>query len=263
MYPYEYVTLRQHEDNYWWYTGLRKLTSCLLQRYTKLTAGSKVLDIGCGTGGNLECLAQRFHGAELYGIDLHPSAISMTRMRGSKQVFLASANELPFTEENFDAAMSLDVFYTQEVDDRKALSETNRILKMGGVLIINLPAFEFLRGEHDLAVHTRHRYTAGELREKLLSAGFTVRRLSYWNSTLFPIVYAARKLRFRNQIPEVPRSDLKPLPKFMNEVLKGVLTLERRALLRWFDLPFGSSIFAVAQKTSCSLTWPGTSQKGL
>ena len=244
----EYFTLRGFEDDYWWYANLRRLTLAMLEKYSRATQHSKMLDIGCGTGGNLDSLKRRFQGVELFGIDIQPLAVSMTRQRGHENVFQASANKLPFRDETFDAAVSLDVFCTREVDEIKAFRESYRVLKRDGTLVVNLPAFEFLRGRHDLAVHTKRRWTAGELSEGLAAAGFSVRRLTYWNLFSFPAVFVKRRFGSLLPVSESRRSDLRPLPMWINQALRGVAGFERMALSR-FDLPFGTSIFAVAQKT--------------
>ena len=243
----EYATLSRFEDSYWWHSNLRQLTLSMIRMYARLGAGAKILDIGCGTGGTLAFLKGKLPGARLYGIDNHPLAISMTRMRLQEGLCQSSANALPFPDAVFDAVISLDVFYVREVNDMQALRESYRVLKEGGILVINLPAFEFLRGQHDLAVHTRHRYTAKELEQKLSSAGFAIRRLSYWNAFLLPMVFARRRLRRRRVAPEIPKSDLVVLPPIVNELLKGLLRIER-AMLSRVDLPLGSSVLAVAQK---------------
>ena len=248
MYPHEYATLSRLEDDYWWYVGLKRLVLALVRKYANLNPVSTVLDIGCGTGGTLSFFEKQEPGPQFYGMDLNPLAIDLAKKRCRGKLVRGSANELPFPGALFDLAISLDVFYIQGIDDQKALLETYRVLKPGGSFVLNLPAWECLRGEHDLAVHTRHRYRAPELREKLKRAGFQIRRLTYWNAFLFPLVYAARRiLRAAKPRSKTPTSDLKPLPAFLNETLKGMLWLEKSMAVR-VDLPFGSSVLAVAEK---------------
>jgi SAM-dependent methyltransferase len=229
----------------------------MVSRYARVDPLAKVLDAGCGTGGNLVFFGGRLPQARLYGVDVHPLAVSLTQMRCPDRVLRASVNALPFRDLVFDVVVSLDVFSARGVDDLEALHESYRVLKVGGVLAVNLPAFEFLRGEHDLAVHTRHRYTAKEIRKKLVTAGFVVRRLTHWNLFLFPVILARRFLSRWGRIPPSPRSDLRPLPSFLNGALKDLVLLEK-TVIAWIDLPFGSSVFAVAQKETGSL---GSSQR--
>jgi len=212
----------------------------------KTEPAPEILDVGCGTGSNLDNLRLALPQARLHGVDLHPLAVSLARSRGVGTICRASANALPYPDKAFHAVLALDVFYAIEVDERRALRECHRVLKDGGILFVNLPAFEFLRGAHDAAVHTRQRYTARELGEKLASAGYEVLRLTYWNALLFPLVFAWRRMQWRHR-GEAPRSDLIPLPGAANGLLKLVLRLER-SVFSGVNLPFGSSVFAVARK---------------
>lgn len=218
----------------------------MARQYLRAGTAPQILDLGCGSGGNLALLDRELPQARLYGADLHPLAVSLARARGAGAICRASANALPYCDAAFDAVLALDVFYALEVDEGKAFRESRRVLKEGGILLVNLPAFEFLRGPHDAAVHTRHRYTARELKAKLVSAGYEVLRLTYWNTLLFPLVLAWRRMPRR---PGALRSDLVPLPGAVNGLLKFVLRLER-SVFSGFDLPFGSSVFAVARKVA-------------
>ena len=233
----EYQALRALEDQYWWHAGLRQLTLSHLH----LGQAPAILDLGCGTGGNLALLRRELPQARLHGADLHPLAIALARDRHAGALCRTSANALPYRDEYFDAVLALDVFYALEVDEAAALRESRRVLKPGGLLLVNLPAFEALRGAHDEAVHTRERYTAPELRAKLAAAGFEVERLTCWNTLLLPLLYAWRKLSPRQG------SDLAPLHPALNGLLKTALRIER-LLFAAVDLPVGSSLFAVARR---------------
>ena len=75
-----------------------------------------------------------------------------------------------------------------------ALAELRRVLRPGGRLVINMPAYMWLASAHDRQVHNARRYTAGQLRSMLLAAGFHRLRVGYWNSLLLPLMIAQRKL---------------------------------------------------------------------
>jgi hypothetical protein len=133
------------------------------------------------------------------------------------------------------------------VDDSLALRETFRVLRAGGRLILNVAAFDFLKGAHDCAVDVNRRYTRRQLRELLADTGFLVERSSYWNATFTPPIALARWLsRFRPP-GDKPRSDFRPLPGLLNSMLQRIATLELSAS-RHVSLPFGTSLFAVARK---------------
>lgn len=170
-------------------------------------------------------------------------------MRQLNNVINASISNIPFKDNSFDLIISLDVLYHLGVEsDRKALKELTRVLSKGGALLLNLPAYDSLRGRHDKAVHTRHRYTLRELKEKVKAAGLAVERITYRNTVLFPLAFLKRVFEGRpaNTVNK-GESDLVTLPNFINKLFTKVLFFENR-LLRVINLPFGLSIFCVACK---------------
>jgi SAM-dependent methyltransferase len=133
-------------------------------------------------------------------------------------------------------------------DDARALAELARVLRPGGRLCLNLPAYRWLAGEHDLAVETKRRYTRGEVGALLRAAGFAPERLTYWNAALLPAVAAARALsRRRGRGSGEARSDVRVPPWPINRALLALVRAEGR-LLRRIDLPAGSSILGVARR---------------
>jgi ubiquinone/menaquinone biosynthesis C-methylase UbiE len=247
MQSYEYQTMRSFEDSYWWYTGLRARVVESLKRAIDTGHDIQVLDAGCGTGGMMHTLHQYVPAAHSIGIDFSSYAIHSTRERKVGPVAHASVAAVPFREETFDIIISLDVLEIRGVDDRRALSEFHRVLKKNGVLILNLTAFEFLRGQHDEAVYVEQRYTKTTLRPLLLQTGFTITEITYWNALFFPLLAIWRPLSRLFADTSKPISDLRPLPGWINSVLTGIVLGEIQ-LSRHMSLPFGSSIFAVAKK---------------
>ena len=128
----------------------------------------KLLDAGCGSGGMLARLREKFPRAKFVGFDVSEHALALTMARKLDVQFVqGSVNQLPFADGEFDVVLSLDVIYHQAVDDREALREMRRVLRDDGFLIVNVPAFEFLRGGHDIAVNTARRYTRPQLAQLL------------------------------------------------------------------------------------------------
>ncbi|MBM4362909.1 MAG: class I SAM-dependent methyltransferase, partial [Deltaproteobacteria bacterium] len=154
-----------------------------------------------------------------------------------------SIEALPFADASFDAVVSLDVICLDGVDERRALAELRRVLRPGGLLILNLPAFESLRGEHDRAVRIRHRFRTGETSRLLQGNGFVPRRVRYWNTLLFPAVWLVRRFRSHGE----STSDLAPLPGPLNLALRLVLGIEA-TLFALVPAPVGSSVLAVARR---------------
>jgi SAM-dependent methyltransferase len=147
---------------------------------------------------------------------------------------------------------SFDVIYHLGVaDDVAALAEMRRVLRPGGSLFVRVPAIERLHSAHDVAVHTRQRYTTSELSEKAARAGLDVERASYANSVLLPLMAAARLARRGEHGADddgaAAASDVRPLPAPLNAVFGAVLGLEAAWLTR-ANLPIGLSAFVVARR---------------
>lgn len=244
---YEYDTMRSVEDTYWWYAGLHTLVANNALQVLKNSSQLKVLDAGCGTGGVMARLHQIVPEVELTGIDFIAAAVEYTKQRQVGAVKQASVESLPFPNEFFDLVVSLDVVCSEGVDDSQAFAEFYRVLKSGGSLLVNLAAFDFLKGEHSLAGHEERRYTKQRLLKLLTRAGFEVETMTYWNTTLFPVMVVWRPLSLMLANKQTPHSDLKPLPSVINQALKWMILREIQ-LTQSISLPFGSSVFAIARK---------------
>ena len=230
----------QVEDDFWWYAGLRNLI-----RNTILTHAAphpRLLDAGCGTGAVMKYLGDM---GDYIGVDYSLSALKFCRQRNLNRIMRSSIMTLPFKSGSFDVVTSIDVLYHQGVaDDDEALAELYRVLKPGGILITNLPAYESLRSSHDEAIHTRTRYRRLELTHKFVRAGFRVVKNSYRNTFLFPAALLTRYLRKGD---DSRQSDLEELPRSINRIFTAILNLEN-VWLRSYSFPFGLSIYTVAQK---------------
>ncbi len=230
------------EDLHWWYRGLRALIQSSWNAYAPRPSGN-ILDIGCGTGANLALFAGENSAA---GIDYSSAALERCRQRGLTRVARADAQALPFPSESFDGALMIDVLYHLDVSNKvQALSEAARVLRPGGILIANVPAYQWLYSSHDEAIHTGRRFTRRELVTLIESAGLEALRVTYWNTILFPAIAILRLWRRRvdHEASDLQGYSDNPAAR----VLGGILSMERAAM-RLGNLPFGLSIFAVARK---------------
>ncbi|HMH53232.1 MAG TPA: class I SAM-dependent methyltransferase [Candidatus Acidoferrum sp.] len=245
MEPREYETMARLEDSYWWYRGLRARLTSVLRAEVGEGRPRRILDVGCGTGANLCALHALFPASTVVGVDIADPALRHAQRRGCAALTRASAAALPFPDARFDVLLFADVLSDAGVDERAALGEAHRVLRRGGVLAANVPAFASLRGAHDAAVETARRYRRANVARLLVAAGFTIRRLTYWNTVLFPLAWTVRRLR---RMPAgSPTSDLMPLPRVVNATLTAILAGEAR-VARWIPMPFGTSVLAVAAK---------------
>ena len=171
----EYKLIYEIEDYHWWYYGLRELARSFIEK-SGCQRGMRLLDAGCGSGGFLESCKEY----KPYGMDFSEEAVKYCKKRNLANIIIASVNNIPFIDYFFNVVISLDVLYHRGVsNDADALKEFYRVLNNRGILILNLPAYDFLYGNHDKAVHTRHRYNKQELRQKIEDSGFRRRRMGY------------------------------------------------------------------------------------
>jgi SAM-dependent methyltransferase len=228
------------EDRQWWYAGMRAISLALLDG-APLPAAARLLDAGCGTGGMVGHLADR---GRAVGVDLSAEAVRLARARGAA-VVRGELMALPFADGTFDCVTSFDVIYHRWVrDDAAAVREMARVLRPGGLLLVRVPALKMLWGAHDEAVHSRHRYTRGEVRRLLSAQGFAVLRATYANSLLLPLLAARRTL---DRLTGRQGSDVGFLPAPLERSFAALLRLEAR-LVRRLSLPLGASVFALARK---------------
>lgn len=177
----EYENIYRNEKTHFYYQAINGLVLDLLRR-EKIKEGDKVLDAGCGTGGLLLKMTKEY---DAQGIDISPEALKYCKAREVKAQ-TGSLEKLPFKSESFEAITSIDVIYHKYIkDDTKAVSELARVLKPGGLLILRVPAFNFLKNEHDRVVMTNKRYTGKELKDLAKKVNLEVVQISYLNPSLF------------------------------------------------------------------------------
>jgi SAM-dependent methyltransferase len=244
----EYDVMAGAEDRLWWYRGLRHLVISNLERFLPEISKPLVADVGCGTGGTYAAIRDRFPGVRYVGIDIEPRALEHCRARDLRAVVRGSADQLPLRSASVDALICLDVLYYSSIDRDSALRQFFAALKPGGVLLLNLPAFEALKGRHDLAVGIERRFRLREVRTLCEEAGFDSLRTTYWNAALFLPLMIWRRLS-RGAAGKQIVSDTAWSPWWLNGIL-STLILAEVSLTRWVRYPAGSSVLAVARKVS-------------
>jgi len=229
------------EETHWWYAALHRLIFQALDAELPDWRKKNVLDVGCGTGAILKQLGNP---EKNVGIDLAPEAISFCRERGLNNVRQGDICALPFADASFDAVICSSVLYHQWVRDVEgAVREMHRVLRPGGTLLINVPAFPFLHSAHDEAVMTARRFRKREIQQLLQKQDFQIRRLTYWTTFLFPLAVAARTLGGSKMGRDFETEGT----SFTQRTLAGIMALELN-LLRKISLPFGIALLAVARK---------------
>lgn len=242
----EYDVMAAREDELWWYRGLRRLLVDSLHRACPSGLPGPVIDVGCGTGGSYLAGRRAFADLAYVGLDVEPKALEHARARGLTRLAFASADALPVRMGAAGVIICLDVLYFSSLDPARALAGFRDALMSGGVLVLNLPAFESLRGQHDLAVGIARRFRAAEVRALCERAGFEVERLTYWN-TLLSIPLLGWRWVSRRTSAEHARSDTGRCPQGLNALCTRLIQGEV-TLASWVRWPFGSSVFAVARR---------------
>jgi SAM-dependent methyltransferase len=244
MQQHTYAIMDRVEDKHWWFVGrrailetfLRQISSSLVPRHLSL----RILDVGCGTGANLEMLSQ-FGSAE--GVDVSDEALEFCRKKGLT-VQKGLAETLPYADETFDMTTALDVVEHLD-DDIAGLKEMYRVTKSGGYSLIFVPAFMWLWGVQDDISHHRIRYTRKQIVERLKKAGYTIERATYANFTFFAPILGGRTLMKLTGIK--PESENNVNISALNGVFGKIFSAER-FILRNFNFPFGVSIVVVARR---------------
>jgi SAM-dependent methyltransferase len=238
----EYKAIFELENDYWWYKGLHELVEHYVKFYAKKTDAA-ILDGGCGTGRLMEILSKYGRAS---GLDYSEDAVSLAKKRGLADIRKQDLTKWESGKNKYDIITSIDVIYCIQ-DDELVLGKFHDSLKKGGVLILNLPAFELLRRHHDEIVHTRHRYTVKSIRKKLDKAGFKIMKATYRLPFLFCIILLV-KIGELFVKPKTVVSDLKPVPKFINSIMLFWNRLENTLIKAGLYIPFGSSVFVIAVK---------------
>ncbi len=241
MQAHTYPIMFAVEESHWWFVGRRRILSTFVKPLVAGIDAPRILDVGCGTGANLEMLGE-FGTAE--GVDVSVDALEFCRSRGLKDVKQGEAEKLPYDDSSFDLVTGLDVVEHLD-DDLGGLREMYRVLKPGGSALLFVPAFNFLWGVQDNISHHRRRYRLPSLQDVIRRAGFKVERASYVNITFFlPILLGRVMMRVTGFRPE---SENNLTLGFMNGFLGKILAAEA-PLLRHLSFPFGVSAICVARK---------------
>lgn len=230
------------QKKHWWFVTKKDIVLDTINRHLTKNSETKVLDIGCGSGLMLNALEGV---GQTFGMDMSDEAISFSKeIFGGKVEKGFLPNSIPYEESFFNLITALDVIEHVD-DDIASLKAIRSHLISEGKAVITVPAYMFLWSKFDELNQHKRRYTISELQEKLVSAGFTVEKISYFNTLLFPAVFAVRLLN--NILKRDGSSDIDMPNQPLNFVLEKIFGLEKY-LLKFINLPFGVSILAVVKK---------------
>lgn len=244
MSPDAYLEMSETEDRHWWFRGRRQILSTLVKSLG-LPPQARILEVGSGTGGNLRMLS-RFGVVSAMEMDASARQIAHRKLGDSFDVRAGHCPaEIPFRGERFDLICMFDVL--EHIDeDTQTLRALGSLLAPGGRLLVTVPAYQWLWSAHDEFLHHKRRYTAARLRRVADNAGLAVRRLSYFNTLLFPLAAIARLKDRLLGSGKATGTDVPSGP--VNSALERIFGLERH-LLASASLPFGVSLMVVLSAT--------------
>jgi SAM-dependent methyltransferase len=243
MSPEAYVQMHQIESLHWWFVGRRAICSDLISSFA-VSSHLKILEVGCGTGGNLQMLS--YHG-EVSAFEMDEQALKFAINKSNKSdIRLGSCpDSIPFNIERFDLICMFDVL-EHIADDLESLKKLKGLLKPSGLIIITVPAYDWLYGPHDTFLHHKRRYTKSSLKNQTNLAGLQEIKMTYFNSFLFPLILLIRfgEKLFMPKIGTIPIGSEVPA-KLINRILGILFSLERYLIRSSIYFLFGASILGV------------------
>ncbi len=240
MNPDTYALAAAVEEEHWWFVGRRQVLCAVLDHCIGTGKQRRVLEVGCGNGGNLKFLSRY---GSVSAIELEDGARARAKSRGLARVEKGWLPDgLPFNEEKFDLVAALDVIEHVD-DDLAALERLRGRLHDGGTLLLTVPAYPWLWSRHDELSHHRRRYTAKVLDRLLSQAGFRATFTSYFNTFLFPAGVA--HIKFSALLEKNPHAAMKIPANPLNWMLRNIFGAESHFVPR-IRLPFGISLVTCA-----------------
>jgi ubiquinone/menaquinone biosynthesis C-methylase UbiE len=240
MESYLYEDLYNLEEHHWWHRNKRELVLKLLGRYLPKNK-VKLVDIGCGTGKNVETFEIL---GESWGLDTSEEAIAYCKKRGLSHIRKGTAENTRLPASSFDAVTILDVL--EHTDDKQTVREAFRILKPGGIVILTVPAYRWYWSRWDEVLHHKRRYGKRDVEQLVTGAKFIIRKISFVYGFLVLPGYIIRTVKQTLQLKSYG-SDFQLSFPFLNTILLAVCRIESW-VIRWGYMPFGTSLICVARK---------------
>lgn len=245
MSPDAYVEMAGTQATHWWYVARRQILRAQIEQLN-LPAGADILEIGSGTGANLDLLAEF---GNVVALEMRAEAIALAQERcgnAARPVSMRQGTcpqDLPTLSQKFDLICLFDVLEHIE-QDSESLAQLALLLKPAGTLMLTVPAYPWMWGPHDVHVHHKRRYTKRTLTDRCTHAGLSISRMSHFNTVLFPLAVIGRLIE---KVSGEQGSATRTPPARVNALFTRAFAFETHLLDR-MRLPFGLSIMLLAQQ---------------
>jgi SAM-dependent methyltransferase len=237
----------EHDATEWRASARRDTVIAMWRRFAPELchgdAGRRVLDVGCGTGVGMADYAEF---GEVAGIDASEAAVRYAYRRDMRRAGVADASSLPFRSGIFSLVSMIEVLEHVE-DDEGALAELARVTVPGGLIVLTVPAFQWLWSVRDVHLHHKRRYRLPDLTAKVARAGLEMKWCTYFDLFLLaPLAAMVGYAKVRGDSRHLEQYGLSTSVT-MNSLWKGVSATERAFYSR-VRFPLGVSILCVVQR---------------
>ena len=234
-----YDAMAELDQRHWWYVARRKVIAELIRRRAQPPANAKLLEIGAGTGHNLEMLGEF---GTVDALEVDETARALAEKRLGRKVHSAPLPQLKGMKKGaYDLVAAFDVI-EHIPDDKAAVDSIAKLLKPEGKLVVTVPAHQWMWSAHDVVNHHQRRYSKSGLKRLIEGSPLKLEAIGYFNSLLFPVAVAER---LASKVRGKDDADLALPPAPLNQALERIFASER-ALIGRVPLPPGLSLFAVA-----------------
>jgi SAM-dependent methyltransferase len=242
----------QIEESHWWFVARRQIMRRLVERLVPPSLEKTVVDVGCGTGGNIAALADAYR---CVGIDTSAEAIDLAQQRFPQVQFHCGFAPGGLGQDMGRANIVLMMDVLEHVEnDVDLLTSVVDAATPGTYFLLTVPADMSLWSQHDESFGHFRRYDLASFRDLWAGLPVKTRLVSHYNSRLYPAIKLIRSLsQLRGRAAGASGTDFHLPNPLTNTCLKRVFEGESRALLNSLDdgrpaYQQGVSLMAVLSK---------------